>query len=121
MRAALANQEGNTAIEFAILAPVFLSMIIGLLYLSMLGFAYVSLQSAVETAARCAAVQSTICTSTAATQGVASNLFAGFGATPTFTVANAACGSQVTGQVTVSFNTVLTTVTVPLTATACHP
>jgi len=117
----LANQRGATAVEFALLLPAFASLLVGMMYLSILGFTFVDLHNAVETAARCAAVQTTACTSAAKIQAAASAAFVGLGVTPTFTYTAASCGHQVTGVAAFSLNTGLKAISVPITSTACYP
>ena len=113
--------DGVAAVEFAIMAPVFLAMLFGAIYLSMLAFNFVGLHNAVEDAARCAAVKKTVCTDAATTAAYAQDRFMGFEISPTFTYAAANCGSEVTGTATFAVNAVLYTFPVSLSATACYP
>jgi hypothetical protein len=53
------DQRGTTAIEFAIVAPLFLALAVGTLYLGICLFMVGSLHYTVEEAARCASVRST--------------------------------------------------------------
>lgn len=117
----IADERGTTAVEFALLLPAFVGLLLGGFCLSLLGFTLVNLHHAVETGARCAAVQTTVCTDATSTQNKAQSAFTGFGGTPTFTYTAAACGSQVTGTTTFTLDTGLTTISVPLSATACYP
>ena len=72
-------------------------------------------------AARCASVQTTVCSSTTATQNYAMTQFSGYGTAPTFVASTAACGQQVTGSVNFDMNFYVKRLTVPLNATACYP
>ena len=47
------DERGATAIEFALIAPVFLALILGIFHLSLLGFTIANLNYAVEKGARC--------------------------------------------------------------------
>jgi Flp pilus assembly pilin Flp len=51
------NDDGATAVEFAIVAPVFLALVFGIVQISLLAFTVASLNYAVEKAARCDAVR----------------------------------------------------------------
>ncbi|MBF0560780.1 MAG: pilus assembly protein [Alphaproteobacteria bacterium] len=113
--------QGNAVVEFALLAPVYLGMLIGAIYVSLVAITYVNLHFAVEAAARCAAIQKTVCVDSATTQSHAQNQFIGFGVTPAFHATVQACGNQVTGSTTLIFQAAAYSVTVPLSATACYP
>jgi Flp pilus assembly protein TadG len=117
----LANEGGAAAIEFSIVGPVFLLMMIGAAYSCMLMFAQSSLQYAVEAGARCASVQTTVCTSGTAITTFAQNAYNGPLISPTFTYATAACGHQVNSSVNFGFNLGFWNATIPLSATACYP
>jgi len=56
------NQDGTTAVEFAIIAPVFIMLILGTIGFCFALFLVGSLHYAVEDGARCASVKTTICT-----------------------------------------------------------
>lgn len=47
-----ADEEGNTALEFAIVAPAFIALILCILHIALIYFAQAGLQSAVESASR---------------------------------------------------------------------
>jgi Flp pilus assembly protein TadG len=120
------DDGGAIAVEFVLLAPVFLAILFGSIALSMLAFTFVGLHNAVEEAARCAAVK-TACVRTnsadtaAATTAYAQAKFVGLGVTPVFAYTPASCGSKVTGTVTYVLDTGLYKFSIPLTATACYP
>lgn len=117
-----ADRRGATAVEFALVLPPFILLVVGGFYLAGICFAKASLQYSVQAAARCASVNATQCPSTTATATYASSLYLapGFGA-PTFTASSASCGHLVSGSATFAFNTGWATTNVPLTATACFP
>jgi Flp pilus assembly protein TadG len=115
----LRDENGIAAIEFALYSTVFLSMMFGGVYMSILGYTSASLHSAVESAARCRALGTT-CTNAATTITYATGKFENMtGATPTFTSTTAGCGNQVTGTVNYRLNWFLSTSTIPLSATSC--
>jgi Flp pilus assembly protein TadG len=70
-RRAAAAREGSTAVETAIVMPVLLLMIVGTCYAGFLLYTTNMLYYAVEQAARCAAINATVCGTTTATQNFA--------------------------------------------------
>ena len=54
------DERGATAIEFALIAPVFLAMVLGIFHLSLLGFTVANLNYAVEKGARCDAISASL-------------------------------------------------------------
>ena len=112
---------GTTAIEFAILSPVFLGMVIGILGLGLLLFVVGGMHYAVEQAARCASVRTTVCTDPASTIAYAQSQYLAPGA-PKFTYQpNAACGNSVSASLNYTARLGLRQVNIPLSATACFP
>lgn len=113
--------RGATALEFAILSPVFLMVTVGLVNLALLLYTAGSLQFAVEDAARCASVKTTICTSTSTIQVYASGKYFGPTVTPTFTATSPSCGHSVSATATYVMNIGVARYSVPLSAVACYP
>ena len=128
LRATLRECGGATAIETAILFPVFLMLLLGIGEFGRALWTQTALQYAVGAAARCAAVTPSSCSnvpSYAATQAWGLSIPSG-----DFTyTANASCGiSGYTGgaQVTVSYPFTplvpkLVPISVTLSARSCHP
>jgi Flp pilus assembly protein TadG len=121
LRSIRRNQDGTTAVEFAIIAPVFILLIIGTIALCFALFLVGSLHFAVEDGARCASVKTTICSDPATTIAYAQSRYLGPNVSPTFTYAAAACGNSVSGSVTYSMNVGFRTFVIPISATACFP
>jgi Flp pilus assembly protein TadG len=117
----LGDTSGAAALEFAIVGPVFILFMIGTVYTCMMLFAESSMQYAVEAGARCASIQTTVCTSSSTTTTYAQNAYYGPLISPTFTYATPACGHQVNSTVTFGYNFGYLNLSVPLTATACYP
>jgi len=114
--------RGATAVELALVFPAFITCIVGGFYVCLGVFNATSLQYAVEQGARCAAVNSVTCPDSASTISYAKNHYLGLAsAVPTFTYASASCGYSLTGSVDYVFNFGMSTVTVPISATACFP
>jgi Flp pilus assembly protein TadG len=112
--------RGTTAVEFAIVAPVFIALLVGAFGMSLALFLIGSLHYAVEEGARCRSVKPGVCSDAATTQTYALNHYLGPSA-PTFTYAAAACGNSVTGTISYQMNLGMWTLTLPITAAACYP
>jgi Flp pilus assembly pilin Flp len=108
------DDGGATAVEFAIIAPVFLMIVFGILQLSMLGFTVASLNYAVEHGARCNAVRSD-CPDI-------ETYYHAFGE-PEFDVTptGEACGILVTAELTYTLSVVAFQKSVDLSSSACFP
>lgn len=113
-RGLLSDPSGATAVEFAMVAPVFFALVLGIIHLSFLALTVGSLNYSVEKGARCAAL------STAANCPADSYYFAP-GNAPVFTYSGADCGTSLTGEVTYSLSLVIYQASVPLRASACFP
>lgn len=118
------DERGTTALEFAILAPVFFLLLFGIVAVGLLFWTQVGLQHGAEMAARCASINSTVCpngnpsaiTNYAIQQALGLNL-----PSSTFTYATASCGNQVNASYTFVFPQILYLNPVSLTAQACFP
>jgi Flp pilus assembly protein TadG len=118
----LIDSRGSTAVETAMLIPVYSGLTLAVMTGGFLLFAAASLHFAVEGAARCSSVMTTQCTSASTTQTYATNHYYGPSIpVPTFTASTAACGHQVSGSVTYVLNAGVTSWNVPISATACFP
>jgi Flp pilus assembly protein TadG len=115
------DQRGTTAVEFAIIAPVFIAMLVGTMTLSIGLFLIGSLHFAVEDGARCASVKTTICSDAATTVAYTQSRYFGPAVSPTFTYAAAACGNSVSASISYSMNVGFRTFVIPISATACFP
>jgi Flp pilus assembly protein TadG len=118
----LKDTRGSSAIEFAILGPVFIGMIIGTLYMCMMLYVVGSLHYAVEQAARCSSVKTTVCSDSATTIAYAQSHFNGASIlSPTFVYSTPSCGHSVTASANYIFDFGMTRATVPISAAACFP
>ena len=116
------NAEGASALEFALLAPVFFALFAGIIEAGLLMWTQVALQKGVEAAARCASVNSTLCGSTAQVKAYASAQSVGVvPPASTFTLTTATCGSQVTASYPYTFLFGYFTTAVTLKAGSCFP
>jgi Flp pilus assembly protein TadG len=109
---------GATAVEYALVLPVAMMMMLGGIWVGMLIFSVSSMDRAVQSAARCMAVDANACGSTGATQTYAQSHYIGPAISPVFTASSSGCGHTVTA--TANFD-VPAIVNVPLTISACYP
>lgn len=116
-----ADRGGAGAVEFAIILPVFMLLVLGSVSAALLTFSVSSLNYAVEDAARCAAVNKTLCSNAADTAKYAKTRYAGPPIAPVFTYSTAGCGNTVIGTGTFSMDIIPELSNVPLKASACHP
>lgn len=118
----LRDDAGATAVEFALVLPIFLMTVFSTIYLSLALGAFNGLQTVTAQAARCLSVDvSGSCTS-ANINTFAQNLYDG----PTiqgltFTTSQISCGNQVVGSGTFALFTGAGSVGITLSATACYP
>ena len=115
------DARGTTAVEFAIIAPVVIMLLVGITSISLMLFALGSMHFAVEDAARCASARPTQCSNPSAVIAYAQSRYAGALASPVFTYTAAPCGNQVKATVTFTFDAGMYRQSVPLAATACFP
>jgi Flp pilus assembly protein TadG len=117
-----AGNAGTAAVEMALVLPAFVMIVVGGFYGAGLTFAASSMHYAVEAAARCASVQTTVCHDSGSIAAYAASHYdAGGAGLPAFTYSTSGCGHVVTGTLTYGFNTGLGQFNVPLTATSCFP
>lgn len=111
----LRDERGATAIEFAMIAPVFLALVLGIFHLSLVSFTIANLNYAVEKSARCEAIAS-------GCPAIATYYYAPAPA-PVFAPPDktAACGTLVTGTMTYPLNVLIYQTSIPLSASACFP
>jgi len=115
------DARGTAAVEFAMVAPVFIMLVVGTLYLCLNLFLTGSLHYAVEQAARCASVKTTVCTDSTTIISYAQNNYFGPGGSPNFTYAAASCGKSVSASMNYVFDLGIKEFTMPISATACFP
>jgi Flp pilus assembly protein TadG len=116
-----ADRGGASAVEFAIILPVFVLLVLGSISVALLIFTASSLNYAVEDAARCAAVNKTLCPNAATIEEYALGRYLGPTTSPVFTYSTSGCGNTVRATVTYQMDIVPQLAQIPLTASACHP
>jgi uncharacterized membrane protein len=120
-RSVLRDTVGASIVEFALIVPGFLMLVIGGIDAGRMLWSQVTLQRAVEAAARCAAVDTVRCGTPGQAQTFASELSL-FAPPAAFAVVPAACGVSVAASFEYSLSTALLGVpNLTLTASACYP
>jgi Flp pilus assembly protein TadG len=118
--------SGTTAVEFAMVLPAFLMLLLGIMSASVVVYTAASLHYAVEGVARCYSADSSLystatqCVSATTTQSYAQTLYLG-PSSPTFTASTASCGYQVNATLNVVLGTGMAQWNIPLSSTACFP
>jgi len=115
------DERGATAVEFALVAPAAVMLLVGAINLSLMLLSIGSMHFAVEAAARCASVVPTVCSDSITVVAYANSRYAGALITPVFTYVSAACGNQVNGSITYTLDVGLFQRSVSLSATSCFP
>jgi Flp pilus assembly protein TadG len=115
------DDRGATAVEFALVAPAAIMLLVGIVSLSLMLLSVGSMHYAVEAAARCASAMPTVCSSSSATVAYANSRYSGALISPVFTYVAAACGTQVNAVATFTLEVGMFRQSVPLSATSCFP
>ena len=123
------SQRGSVAVEYAIVLPVLLLFVLGIMDTGRLIWTYATLNRAAEAAARCASVDTATCGTVAQIQSYAVTQAYGLTiAAAAFTPTTVACGSRVAATYTFQF--VIPWIgsspygqsnSTALSATACYP
>jgi Flp pilus assembly protein TadG len=114
--------SGATALEFALCAPAFFALVMGIVQVGLLVWMQLALQQGVESAARCASINKNTCASATQIQSYAAAQ--SFGLSPpstTFTVTAPTCGNMVQASYTPTYLPSFPIPTPTLTAQACFP
>jgi Flp pilus assembly protein TadG len=115
------DERGASAVEFALVAPFFVLLVLGTIFICIQLFIVGSLEYAVEEGARCASVKTTICTNSATTVAYTQTKYFGPNVSPVFSYTATACGNSVTGSVNYTVNIGIVHFALPVTASACYP
>jgi Flp pilus assembly protein TadG len=120
------DERGATALEFAILAPVFFLLILGIIAFGLLFWTQVGLQHGAAMAARCASIDTINCPVKSPTTIQDYAMKQAFGlslpaSTFNLTTPPLPCGNQVTATYTFVFPHILNLSPLTLTAQACFP
>ena len=117
------NRSGSAAVEMAIVLPLVLLFIIGLTEFGRAIWIKATLDYAVEAAARCAVINTTVCGSAAQVQSYAVSRSPGLTLNAsTFTLTAGTCGMQVSASLPFQFVAPsLFPLALTFTSTACYP
>jgi hypothetical protein len=92
-------QDGAALVEFSLVGPMFLLLLLGLMQFGLAAWRQNELQFAVQQAARCANVRPDLCGDPAATAAYAAGRIRTFTVEPSaFSVSEEACGVRVRGE-----------------------
>lgn len=117
----IAAKQGSAAMEFALVIPLFITLVLSIIGMTFLVYAMNALHYAAEDAARCFSVDKTVCANSAAAEVYAQSRYKGPGVSPIFVATLSGCGHTVTGTATFPLNAGLVNVAVPISASACFP
>ncbi len=124
------DTRGAVAIEFAIVLPVLLVLMLGIMDVGRLMWTYSTITRATQAAARCFAIKAAGCATATETQNYAVTQVWGLTIdASTFTVSTPACGAQVSASYTFAFvipwfdpvSPFGSSNSMPLSAVACYP
>jgi Flp pilus assembly protein TadG len=126
------DSSGAAAAEMALILPALMFLVLGTIYLSLLGYAWVNLNSATDAAARYASVTAAASGASPVksdVEGQATKFYKGFNFGPTFTYQGqtGACGSTGNNGYLVTASGAFPLffgfgrISVPLSTTACFP
>lgn len=119
MNAFWRDQVGASALEFALVIPIFAGLVFLLINICVALWAEAALNFSVDRAARCMSVQPTICDTAA--DAIKQHPYLGPKITPTFSAAASSCGNNVSGVGAFDINIMLADISVPLSASSCFP
>jgi len=117
------DRRGVTALEFAILLPFFVTLVLGMMQISQVLWTQMALQHAVEMAARCASINAASCGNANQIQTFAAAQVYGM-AIPagTFSASTTTCGNQVLASFPYTLDIPLVPLpALTLTARSCYP
>jgi Flp pilus assembly protein TadG len=120
-RRALADRAGVTAIEFAILGPLLIVTLIGVVEFGRMLWVENALQYAVAQAARCMTIDTSTCGNAQETQDFAAASSGMAFPSAVFTVGLAACGNKVSASYPFTFAAGLFPYAPTLDAQSCYP
>ena len=121
LRRLVGDGSGNAAVEFAFALPALLMLLFGIVEFGRAMWLQNALDYSVAEAARCAAVDPSLCGTTAQIQSYAAGLAgAGFAAS-VFSVSKPSCGNQVAASYPLALTIPFLSISLTLAAEACSP
>jgi Flp pilus assembly protein TadG len=113
------DQVGASAVEFALVIPIFAGLLFLLINICVALWAEAALNFSVDGAARCMSVQPAICDTAA--DAIKHHPYLGPKIAPTFSAAASSCGNNISGVGAYQINIMLANISVPLSASSCFP
>jgi len=121
LRRLVRDTSGAIAVEFAIIGPVFLLALLGMIEYGRLLWYENALHYAVEEAARCMSIATATCSDATTTKSFASTRSGHTFATSVFTITTPSCGNQVAASYNFTFASGLLGSGITLRASSCFP
>jgi Flp pilus assembly protein TadG len=118
---ALADRSGATAVEFAILAPIMLMAMIGVIEFGRMLWVENALQYAVAQAARCMTIDTSVCGTLRETRDFAATSSGMKFSSSIFVAGPAVCGNKVSASYTFGFAAGMFPYSITLSAESCYP
>jgi Flp pilus assembly protein TadG len=115
------DEAGNLAVEFGLLTPVLLLLVLGIAEGGRLLWTVNALHYSVQEAARCASIDATNCHSATQIQNFAAGRSGAGFASSVFTAAVVACGNRVTASYSMPLNIPFMSHSISLSAQSCYP
>ena len=117
------RRDGSTSLEFAMVGPMFIGIMMAIFQGGMLLWTQLGMEHAVESAARCSAVNSSTCGTPSQIQGYAATQAYGLSLPASvFSFSQTSCGNVVSASYSYSvFSRVFSKASIPLNAQACFP
>jgi Flp pilus assembly protein TadG len=113
------DQVGASAVEFALVIPIFAGLLFLLINICVALWAEAALNFSVDGAARCMSVQPAICDT--AGDAIRQHPYFGPKIAPNFSALASSCGNKVSGVGAYQINIMLANISVPLSASSCFP
>ena len=117
----LRSDAGNVAVEFGMLAPVFLLFLFGIMEGGRLLWTVNALHYSVQEAARCASVNTVACGSSDQIKSFAAGRSGAQFASSVFTASVTGCGHLVSASYTMPLNIPFMSHSISLSAQSCYP
>lgn len=115
------DRRGASAVEFAIILPLLLMLVFGIMEFGRALWTQNALHYSVEQAARCATVDTTTCGTASQIASYAAGLAGAGFASSVFTATVAACGNLVAASFPIQFHIPFLNYSLTLTARSCYP
>ena len=119
--ALLRDDAGNLAVEFGMLAPVFLLFLFGIMEGGRLLWTVNALHYSVQEAARCASINTVACGTSDQIKAYAAGRSGAQFASSVFTASTVACGRLVSASYTMPLNIPFMSHSISLSAQSCYP